>query len=164
MLPYTVLEEGVEDAVRSNGLPYQLHDVSGSDDAYWLLLRHLWRIGATFAIVEQDIVVGPRTLREMARCRHPWCCAPYQYLGGMFMGLGCAKFDAVLMSEVPTLLEDVGQQFDSHHQKRHFCIADHWISTLLKRAGYAQHAHRSVEHLSPWPSHTPCDPRGRTEQ
>ena len=60
-------------------------DVSGSPVAYWELLRSLWLDGATFTLVEHDVVLPPNGLAELEACRWPRCSIPP---GNRFPALG----------------------------------------------------------------------------
>lgn len=77
-------------------------DVSGSDFAYYELMRDLWHEGETFIYVEHDVVPVPELLPEMWACREPHCrpglsCDP------------CGKLGADLMRRWPNLIEEMGQ-------------------------------------------------------
>jgi hypothetical protein len=148
-------------ALEAFGGPYEAIDVTQDDEAYFHLLSELWAAGETFAVVEQDIVIGSDTLASFDRCPQPWCCAPYPYLGNLtsgYHGLGCVRFRAELIRATPDLFDWVEKQFNDKHEPRHWCTLDAWVHKVMA-ARYSRRPcgrHEKVGHLDPTSSHGCC--------
>jgi len=115
-------------------------DVSSDDECYWRLLRGLWGLGESLAIVEHDIEVHSGTLSSFEACVEPWCVAPYTGMPYkrypvpvLRCALGCVRFSAGLIAATPTLIDDL--------PVRHWRRLDSQIATFLQRAGYRAHEH-----------------------
>ena len=157
IVPVTSIEPGVLDALQ--GVPYEVHDVSSDDEAYWRLLDELWRHGDDFAIVEQDIQVRTGTLASFEECPNGWCAASYRYLGSTnYAGLGCTRFRAEFIAEHPDLIKRAGEYHDELHPRRHWCVQDAAMQFALRdRRQFACVDHGTVEHLGDCrPSHGCC--------
>ena len=132
-------------------------DVSTSDDAYYNLLSDLWAAREGFLLVEQDIVPPPLMLPELAACPAPWCACGYEFENlGLLYGLGCVKFGAELMAQVPNAWDMVAQQRTQEHPAKHWCRLDDNLKAVLGRRGIHSHHHGTVRHLSTVRSHRPC--------
>lgn len=127
----------------------ELHDVSGSDDAYWALLADLWRSGETVLIVEHDIVPARADLDLMAVCGQSWCVGPYECESArVTRALGFARFDGALMRALPDLLDDVGRMaYDPAFPPRHWKRLDVRLAYALAGWGQRPHEHPDVTHL-----------------
>lgn len=157
VLPYTKIEPGVEDAIRDSGFEPELVFVGARDIDYFYLLDKLWKGKKTFCVVEQDIIVSPKTLPEMRDCICSWCGAAYNYLGVQtYVGLGCTKFTTELMILQPTLMDWVAHKVYENHSAMHWCTLDAAIQTRLRSLGYREHVHTKVLHLHDRPSHGCC--------
>lgn len=158
VIPHTTIGDGVLEAVQGSWHELiELRDVSGSDESYWELLNELWGAGETFAIVEQDIVVGSSTLVTMAQCSRDWCAAPYPYFGGVpYMGLGCVKFTTAMMRQEPDLMTYAADVIYPGHDRKHWCTLDATIQRRLTTLGYPVHQHGGVHHQHLWPTHGCC--------
>lgn len=81
----------------------------GDEHAYWKALAQWWDRphGSDLLVIEQDIVIGPQTVRGMEACRgtSDWCAAPYPVYEGHAglneRALGCTRFSARLQAAVP---------------------------------------------------------------
>jgi hypothetical protein len=121
----------VTDALSSTVLGWEAVDVSGADDAYFGLLAELWSEQQPFIIVEHDVVVNVRAMVSLELCANEWCGCPYRYLGGTIVGLGCTKFAAALMHEIPDLFDLVAHLEDDTHPPRHWCRLDAWVQRAM---------------------------------
>lgn len=157
VVPYTRLDDRVVDALTQHDVTFW--DVSGSDDAYWRLLRRMWSRGDTFIVIEQDVVVRPDSLDALLECPEPWCSFQVPYVGKLYAGLSCAKFSAGLIARHPDALERIASIEDEDHTPRHWCRLDsHLQSHVLNPGGEIVHVHGPpLEHLrdgsepeSPW--------------
>jgi len=140
-------------------------DVSGSDEAYFELLARLWANGASFILVEHDIIVRPDSLAELEQCHHPWCSFLVPYVGRTYAGLSCAKFSAALIARHPDAFQRIAHLQDAQHPPSHWCRIDsHLQAHVLNPGGEEMHVHGPpLVHLrdetappSPWkvgPSH-----------
>jgi hypothetical protein len=118
---------------------------------YWQLLQHLWTRQETFIVVEQDIVVGARTLARMMQCTNEWCGALYDdtFQTDTVM-LGCTKFTASLMRKHPDVMDRVGSMGDGNgdpYPPRIWVWLDYRLNLVLHGLGLQAHAHESVKHL-----------------
>lgn len=112
-------------------------------ESYFDLLRHQWAEGDTFAIVEHDIEVGPRSLRELEECPHEWCAFSYEVFagdlatayGGPF-GLGCCRFRAGLLERIADAVTQAGT-YDQHpvHPPRSYAVMDSSLTYVLRAHG-----------------------------
>lgn len=151
--PFSKLKPETRAALKGFRVDYV--NVGHSITAYWELLSGLWRTGATFAVIEQDIVVNKDTIPNFARCKNLWCCAPYPYLGSpTYAGLGCTRFRSELMKAHPDLMDDVALHVYPGHCARHWCTLDAAIQReLWARKRHACLAHTPVGHISTGVSH-----------
>jgi hypothetical protein len=107
-------------------------DVSGSDFAYYELLKELWHAGETFMYVEHDVVPEDALMPEM------WNC-PEEYCTPGSSSEVCAKFGEGLMRRWPNLLEEMGPL--------HWGAVTLVLSSELCRRGVQPHPHdHAVEH------------------
>jgi hypothetical protein len=158
VMPYTRLRPEVVQAL--TGWDVAFVDVSGSDEAYWELLAGLWAKGASFVVVEHDILVRPDTLDELLACHEPWCSFQVPYVGRLYAGLSCAKFSAALIARHPNALNIVGEiEEPPEHPRKHWCRLDSWLQAyVLNPGGETMHVHGPpLEHVrddlspeSPW--------------
>lgn len=147
----------------------QKFPIGNDGTGYHEMFCELWRQGQTFAVVEQDILVGAKTLRTLLSCQRPWCGAHYQIGGALNTSvmLGCTKFSASMMKrhpEVPAKLAefgcavyatptgshaDCGKTSREHDGglPRTWVKLDTRVSTVMMELGYKPHRHGLVEHL-----------------
>jgi hypothetical protein len=131
--PYARLRPEVVRAL--SGQAVEFRDVSGSDDAYWTLLRDLWAKGETFCIVEHDVVVRPDSLAELAACPSPWCAFEVPYLDRLYAGLACTRFSADLLARYPDALGTISELSDEDHPPKHWCRLDSWLQGYVLHPG-----------------------------
>jgi hypothetical protein len=145
VVPFTELLPETRKALNDSEHPYETVYVGQCDEAYWYLLRNLWRMGEGFMLVEHDIIVVPGLIQELEECPEDWCVAPHTYSVGAIMphyGLGCAKFSGDLLKRVPDALEQVAEIVDPQHPKRHWCRNDARLTQkVLPVAGEIMHRH-----------------------
>ena len=154
VVPYTSLHPETAAALDASGQAYEAVRMYG-DDGYFALLSGLWAAGDTFAVVEQDIVVGPETLPSLAGCSLDWCSFGFPYMrSDAYHGLGCVRFSAALLACVPDAMDRVALMSDETHDARHWCRLDAWLAQVLTASGEKRHEHLPpVGHLSRQPSH-----------
>ncbi len=154
VVPYTSLRPETAAALDASGQAYEAVRVHG-DDGYFALLSGLWADGAAFAIVEQDIVVGPGTLPDLAACPGDWCSFPFPYMSsGAYHGLGCVRFSAALLARAPDAMDRVAVMSDATHGPSHWCRLDAWLQQVLREAGEQRCEHLPpVGHLNRYPAH-----------
>lgn len=141
-MPYTSLCDEAVTAVEESGHDPLRVDVSGSDDAYWGLLSGLWAKRETFVVVEHDIVIPPTAIDELVNCPGEWCGFATPYVGTLWVGLSCTKFEASLLKDFSGVLDEVATMSDVGHDQKHWCRLDAWIHSVLEREGVEQHPHR----------------------
>lgn len=90
----------------------EFRDVSSDEKAYRRLLGRLWHEGRAFVVVEQDIVPPVAALTGFDECSEPWCCHSYPYVGATWAygQLGCTRFSAALLADLPNLVEESEQE------------------------------------------------------
>lgn len=121
-----------------------------SDDAYWQLLRCLWRRGDTFTVIEQDIIPTPAALDGFDRCPEPWCACPYAVTTRYAAWLGCVRIRDTLTAGEPDVLDVVGAQHWPNHPPRHWRPLADLLWFELGRRGYRCHVHMPpLAHLNP---------------
>lgn len=154
IVPYTSLRPETAAALAESGFPFEEARVDDGD-GYCRLLSGLWRAGESFAIVEQDIVVGPGTLPDLAACPRDWCSFGYAYMtSGNYHGLGCARFSSALLARVPDAMDRVAVMSDKTHPPGHWCRLDGWLALVLTSSGEKRCEHLPpVGHLHRYPSH-----------
>lgn len=162
VMPYTQAGQFPEaEAAAEVGHDLLKVNVGGNDEAYWDLLHGLWAKQQTFVVVEHDIVVTPDAVDELLACQRPWCSFAYTYAGTQYAGLGCAKFEAKLMTAHPDVFDIVATMSDEGHNQKHWCRLDGWSQNVLRdtygeelhvHIGGLVHIRRSGESV-PMPSH-----------
>jgi hypothetical protein len=154
IVPFTTLRPETAAALDASGFPFEEIRVDDGD-GYFRLLSGLWRAGGAFAVVEQDIVVGPGTLPDLAACPRDWCSFGYAYMSSdCYHGLGCARFSAGLLARFPDALDIAGVMSDETHEPKHWCRLDGWLQVVLRDAGEKRCEHLPpVGHLHRYPSH-----------
>jgi hypothetical protein len=146
--PYTAgLHPEVVAALEADGYAPETVDVSGSETAYHDLLAGLWREGRTLIVVEHDVVVYPGALAAMLACPEPWCVTPYRVNGEYEGYLGCVRFSARLLAEVPDAMDAAGQ-LTYGPPPRYWGWIDNRLAQVLGEHGYSKHRHwPAVKHL-----------------
>ena len=125
-------------------------DVSGDNYAYWNAIRERWTGERDLVIIEQDIEIGPDTIRTMEQCAQDWCCYAYPIFRSrvrLRVGLGCVKISAAAQRKVPA--EKIAEGFGTCaacRGKGCWWHLDGRIAHMLKRAGFFPHVHGDVTH------------------
>lgn len=118
-------------------------------ESYFRLLEVAWAARETFAIVEHDIELRGGELAELDRCPELWCAHSYEVFAGDVAtayggpyALGCVRFRAQLLEELPDALEVAGGD-NTHpvHPDRSYLVMDSTLTGYLRRAGYEAHLH-----------------------
>lgn len=126
-------------------------DVRGSDLAYYEALTEIWGKGEDFAIIEHDVVIHDLVVEEFESCPEPWCVFGYDNMchpecqEAWANQLGCTRFRAELMEEVPDALTSVppGPLQDWHN------VCD-GLGNNLRAVGYWHHWHTPHVGHHPW--------------
>lgn len=128
----------------------ELPDVRGDNYAYWREIAARWTGESDLIIIEQDIEIGPDTVRELEECNQDWCCFAYPIFRTrvrLRLGLGCTKVSAAAQRKVTP--EAIAEGFKLCAQckgKGCWWHLDGRIATMLKRAGLFPHVHGDVQH------------------
>jgi len=95
-------------------------DVGGSLFAYSQLVERLWKEQESFLIVEHDVELSLRALRQARHCPCEWGVSPYR---GPWDGvgtpplldksLGCTRFSASLMKSLPDAVVEANRIDDA---------------------------------------------------
>lgn len=130
-------------------------NVSQSPLAYWGALRSWWAKGNDFATFEHDVILRPDVVEAFDSCSEPWCvfgyadiCHPH-CMEAWRNELGCTRFRAELMAEVPGALDGVpignnGLPVPAGWDWHNACDG---LGNHLREAGYTHHWHYpAVEH------------------
>lgn len=125
-------------------------------EAYFDLLKELWRKRVDFAIVEHDIEVDAETLDAFAECPELWCAHSYEvYAGdvaesyGGAWALGCVRFRSELLDRFPDAVERAGEMnIHPVHPPRTYQVMDSTLTHWLKGPyGVTVHQHSpNVKH------------------
>lgn len=140
-------------------------DVSGGDDHYAQLFRHLWDKGEEFAIVEHDVIPWPGALEDLARCPESWCAYGYVTSGDLSTQdvppLGCVKFRPegdVPFEELFALFLESQSPGIVAGLLPHWSSMDNVIARSLRARGWQVHEHKpGVAHLHPLVTVVPRD-------
>jgi|WetSurMetagenome_2_1015567.scaffolds.fasta_scaffold988389_1 hypothetical protein len=142
IVPYANLESATRLAILGDGYKPELLELD-ANEGYWKLLLGLWLARKSFIIIEQDVVVFPGAIKDMADCKHSWCARPYMLNGKLRPALGCTKFTKEIIYKFPDLLEHIPEG------KRHWSGLDTRLIKLLEDKGFKCHIHRpAVTHLN----------------
>jgi hypothetical protein len=80
-------------------------DVSDSDSSYLIAMRNLWRLRATFAVCEHDVIPTVGQVDQLDTCPQPWCSFN-EYDGGP-PTLSLARFRRSFIDTWPALWDDL---------------------------------------------------------
>lgn len=147
VVPYTTLNPLTARSLATEAVEYV--DVSQSLESYWRLVDSLWSAGESFLLVEHDMEVNPRALRQAKHCKCEWGVSPYIGPGHVMLdgALGCTRFRAGLMRNFPDLLSRVALFNDSpHFLQKDWRRLDARMKGLLMQEGYSPHLHAEVKH------------------
>jgi hypothetical protein len=150
-------------ALTDSGYPYHLVDVSGADDAYFLLLAGLWNARADFLLVEHDMVPTAEMFTAMEECPRWWCVNPYganEWGTNVETGFGFTRFRRELMDHWPDIWDGVGRWYTDDTPPRHFGRLDtRFFLTINRRKdpytdmAWFSHSHAlEVAHLHDYAS------------
>ena len=109
-------------------------------EAYYWFLTEMWAAGESFLNIEQDIEIHESVVSQMEACDEPWCVFPYGGAdfvrggGRLRYSLGCTKFSADLMEDIPDLMSAL--------PVKHWRRLDVEIMPVLIRAAYTTHVHQ----------------------
>jgi hypothetical protein len=115
--PYTNLQYATEFFLRLEEPKTRFVYTGHSTTAYYELLKELWNQQETFIMVEHDIVIWPGALHDLWECSEPLCAyeAPYNITlvggrRGLSYGIGCLKWNSILMTKFPNLVIDTPEE------------------------------------------------------
>lgn len=120
-----------------------------SDEAYFHLIAALWAGREPFLLVEHDIEIADRPLRQAKHCKCWWSVSPYaggfgpdELLDG---SLGFTRFRTQLMDAVPDLMARAERSPGPHGPvERNWRCLDARILGALRAAGHRPHVHDPV--------------------
>ena len=146
-----------------DAFPHVLTDVSGSDDAYFELLRSWWvSTEEDVVTLEHDIEPRPELIQELLDCHRPWCAALYDFEQRHLYGLGLTKFNRRIRAAVPDLFEQIALLENDKHPRKHWCTLDAHMQNTLKMQsgdGVCLHDHPDwIKHTSTIRGHVGCRP------
>lgn len=122
------------------------------DYGYGKLLARHWADGDTFCVVEHDVIVHPTVFDEFDACSEPYCAFPYPLGPYVAPALGCTRFRAELLAELPDVMERVLKVPTNYGDPGHWRQLDTVLmrTVLLNRYGRQPHIHLpAVEHANP---------------
>ncbi len=137
-------------ALAADGQEPEYVDVGGSRTAYHDLLALLWADGRAFVVVEQDIVVRPGVVAELAACPRDWCGFAYSLSTGYYVGgLGCTRFAERLLRERPSVPAALDALPPDGLPRRWWQRLDTRLKSYLEGEGLSIHGHwPAVGHLN----------------
>lgn len=131
-------------------------DVGRDPFAYARLLEQMWADGESFLIVEHDVQLTPRALRQALHCACWWSAAPYTGQGQthrqaslIVQSLGCVRFRRQIIEAVPGAISRANSGQDAASS---ICPPGHWkcldgrILSSLGIEGFKPHQHDEVPH------------------
>ena len=103
---YVKLAPETKAAIAAHAPQTEFVDTSADDYAYWRLLRQHWGGEDDLVVIEQDIEITAEVLPSFAACSENWCTYQYKQIykssvGMLSENLGCTRFSAQLMHDVP---------------------------------------------------------------
>ena len=122
-------------------------DVSGRNDSYQELLRTLWDERDAFILIEHDVEINDRAVKQAKHCACLWGISPYNGPGldPLYGSLGFVRFRSQLMEEVPDLFNAIAALNDSQDiAQGHWRRLDSRILGVLRGRGYEPHIHDPV--------------------
>jgi hypothetical protein len=153
LVGYTNLRPEVREALDRHAVPHGCEivyeDCTPSSDHYHDTLTREWARQETFAVVEHDIVIDERVIPSFDGCPEVWCGFGYELAVGYQVCLGCTRFRAELIAEVPDLLDLVQHETQSGVPAKAWYRMDVRIGEVLKHRGYTPHLHMPpIRHLN----------------
>ena len=105
-----------ETCLEVEGIHYNTYNIDPSSnygqqpETYAGILTDCWQKGETFINIEHDIAPWPGAIESLFTCNEPFCYYKYPSWprGTMQSGIGCVKFGAVLLSNIPDSWENWG--------------------------------------------------------
>lgn len=151
VVPFVELYPGVVEALTADGVEGELLDCRGGPEAYYGHLERLWAEGTGFIVVEQDIVVNPGNVAELAACPEGWCGFVYGISTGYITGLGFTKFGTDLTRDHPEAITRLDRLPPNGTPPRYWGRLDTQIAqSLMDHEGQTVHRHLPpVRHLNP---------------
>lgn len=132
--------------------------MSRSDTAYFDLIETLWADREPFLLVEHDIEINQRALRQAKHCACWWSVSPYigpfgpdEMLDG---SLGFTRFRRQLIDDIPDLPARAARANGS--LERNWRCLDTRILGVLRQAGHRPHLHAPVVQHHVYRGHCTC--------
>ena len=148
VVPYTQINPLTAKSLENYQVDYI--DVSQTVESYWRLMVDIWETKCSTLIVEHDMEINDRAIRQAKYCACEWSVSPYcgparQVLSA---ALGCTRFRASFMAKNPDLLSKVGSIDDAGPAivLRDWRRLDARILGVLRDRGYKPHLHTPVLH------------------
>lgn len=139
IVPYIEIHPLVKLVLDKEGAEYiKMQD----KESYWKLLCDIWARGEDVVIVEHDIIPWPGAIDELLGCPAEWCTFTYEMKQGFGVhhAFGCAKLGSGLMSELPSVWQDVHTTY--------WRTLDSQLCEYAQRNRIIPHPHRpAVTHL-----------------
>jgi hypothetical protein len=150
VVPYAVLAPETRAALEADGVVAEYVFVGADPTAYHGLVERLWSEGDGFLIVEQDIVVRPGSVAELADCPEPWCGFAYSIGTSYGSYLGCARFGRDLVLGHPGVFAAVANLRDDGTPRRYWGRLDTRMKAVLEdHEGQRMHVHwPALDHLN----------------
>lgn len=128
-------------------------------------LRLWWRRPGDLVVVEQDVVIPPRSLRRLLACPHPWCGHLLPYAGQLLpAALGYVRFNGSLKLLYPELMESALGDPAEPSRPCLWYHADGRIARWMRMHKIEWHRHDpAVSHLHDWEANPPERYRERWE-
>lgn len=129
--------------------------MGGSPFAYSRLLEQIWQDQESALIIEHDIELNARVLRQAMHCSCEWGISPYKGIGTDFhsaglltVSLGCTRFRSSLMKRFPQAIAEANAIDDNGSicPPGHYLRLDGRVHHVLMRSGYEPHRHDLVTH------------------
>ncbi len=148
VVPYTQIHPSTAKSLENYEVEYI--DVSQTVESYWRLMVSIWEQRESTLIIEHDMEVNDRAIRQAKYCKCEWSVSPYfgpakQVLSA---ALGCTRFRSSFMAANADLLAKVGDIDDAAPTlvKRDWRRLDARMLGILRDRGYKPHIHETVLH------------------
>jgi hypothetical protein len=152
IVPYVDLAPETYRAVKDwPGL--ELYPIDPADvTAYCRLLQQVWAAGETFCVIEHDILPHRTVYYDFVHCPHDYCAFPYPWTTQIGPALGCTRFRAELLAEIPDAMDQVAEMPSVWGPPGHYRQVDVYLMRRVLRNAHGRQPHvhlPPVEHLNP---------------
>lgn len=148
MCPFTRIHPRTDAALRELAPDAERVDLNGGTAKYSELLLKLWHAGESVLIVEHDVQLTERALRQALRCKCEWSTSQYRGAnrGLITHALGCTRFRSSLMQAIPDAMELALADISFGRDTTNWLNIDAKLAGVLRKTERQPHVHEEVPH------------------